>query len=580
MLILDILDKLLNFETKKEKKVWYDLYGNDIETHLDYPKGSMYDAFKASAEKYSDAKAYEYYGTKVNYKKLLEQVEECAKGLKQVGVGRKDRVTICMPNTPEAVIMFYAVNKIGATSNMIHPLSSEKEIEYYLNKSNSKYLLSLDMCYPKIEKIIEKTKVEKVVIAKISDSFPLYLKLIYPLISKKTKITYDNKIIKWKTLIKEGKKFDGTTYAKMVSSDEAAILYSGGTTGDPKGIVLSNLNFNALAVQCFTMTDAKPKETVLTIMPIFHGFGLGVCVHTELVNGMKIVLIPQFKASEFAKLIKKHKPAFIVGVPTMYEALISSKEKSKKYMSSVYNVICGGDVLNESLQKRVDAYLKEHGSSANIRVGYGLTESASACCLTPRFYYKEGGIGIPFPDMEIKVFEPGTDKECKPLERGEICVIGPTVMRGYLDDEKETKKKLIKHKDGKFWLHTEDIGYMDEQGLIFFESRLKRMIVSSGYNVYPQYIEKIIGSHPAVHTCAVIGIPHPYKHEVPKAYIVLKDNFKLDDNLKKDIKDYTKKSVSAYAMPKEFEYVKDLPKTLVGKVAYTKLGKETKKKKA
>lgn len=580
MLILDILDKLLNFETKKEKKVWYDLYGNDIETHLDYPKGSMYDAFKASVEKYSDAKAYEYYGTKVNYKKLLEQVEECAKGLKQIGVGRKDRVTICMPNTPEAVIMFYAINKIGATSNMIHPLSSEKEIEYYLNKSNSKYLLSLDMCYPKIEKIIEKTKVEKVVIAKISDSFPLYLKLIYPLIGKKTKITYDEKVIKWKTLIKEGKKFDGTTYAKMVSSDEAAILYSGGTTGDPKGIVLSNLNFNALAVQCFTMTDAKPKETVLTIMPIFHGFGLGVCVHTELVNGMKIVLIPQFKASEFAKLIKKHKPAFIVGVPTMYEALISSKEKSKKYMSSVYNVICGGDVLNESLQKRVDAYLKEHGSSANIRVGYGLTESASACCLTPRFYYKEGGIGIPFPDMEIKVFEPGTDNECKPLERGEICVIGPTVMRGYLDDEKETKKKLIKHKDGKFWLHTEDIGYMDEQGLIFFESRLKRMIVSSGYNVYPQYIEKIIGSHPAVHTCAVIGIPHPYKHEVPKAYIVLKDNFKLDDNLKKDIKDYTKKSVSAYAMPKEFEYVKDLPKTLVGKVAYTKLGKETKKKKA
>ena len=392
-------------------------------------------------------------------------------------------------------------------------------------------------------------------------------------------IKYNKKVISWKNFIKNGKDYSDEYYVKMKSNDDAVILYSGGTTGDPKGVVLSNLNFNALGAQCFKMADpAKAGDSVLTIMPIFHGFGIGVCVHTELISGMNVILVPLFKPKDFAKLIKKNKPAFLAGVPTMYEALINSKEKSKTYLKGLVNVICGGDVLNETLRNNVDAYLKSHGSTANIRVGYGLTECTGASCLTPRYYFKEGGIGIPLPDMYYKIVKIGTYEEADVNEAGEICISGPTVMKRYLNDIEETTKVLKNHKDGKTWLHTGDIGYMNEEGLVFFETRLKRMIVSSGYNIYPQYIEKIIMSHPAVLTSTVIGIPHPYKKQVAKAYIVLRENFDDTEELREDIKKYCEKSISKYALPYEYEYVDDIPKTKVGKVAFTKLGDKNGKK--
>jgi len=293
---------------------------------------------------------------------------------------------------------------------------------------------------------------------------------------------------------------------------------------------------------------------------------------------MNVILVPLFKPKDFAKLIKKNKPAFLAGVPTMYEALINSKEKSKTYLKGLVNVICGGDVLNETLRNNVDAYLKSHGSTANIRVGYGLTECTGASCLTPRYYFKEGGIGIPLPDMYYKIVKIGTYEEADVNEAGEICISGPTVMKRYLNDIEETTKVLKNHKDGKTWLHTGDIGYMNEEGLVFFETRLKRMIVSSGYNIYPQYIEKIIMSHPAVLTSTVIGIPHAYKKQVAKAYIVLRENFDDTEELREDIKKYCEKSISKYALPYEYEYVDDIPKTKVGKVAFTKLGDKNGKK--
>ena len=420
---------------------------------------------------------------------------------------------------------------------------------------------------------MEIVKLRKVIISKITNKMPKYLSTIYNLTNKSTKVNYSKKVISWETFYKLGKSFDGEFRYKGRDNDDAVILYSGGTTGDAKGVVLSNLCFNALATQCFKMTDpAKAGDSVLTIMPIFHGFGIGVCVHTELISGMSIILVPRFSPKEFSKLIKQNKPAFLAGVPTMYEALINSKEKSKTYLKSVCNVICGGDVLNETLRDKVDEYLKLHGSSANIRVGYGLTECTGASCLTPRYYFKEGGIGIPLPDMSYKIVKIGTFEKADNDEDGEICISGPTVMKRYLDDPEETKKVLKRHSDGKIWLHTGDVGCMNKEGLVFFKSRLKRIIISSGYNIYPQYVEKVIMSHPSVSTCTVVGIPHPYKKQVPKAYIILRENFDDTEELRNDIKEYCKKSIVKYSIPAEYEYVKEIPKTLVGKVAFTKLG--------
>lgn len=559
---------------------------SDLPSHLVYPDCSLYEQMESAAKKYPYHFAIEYYGKNITYKKFNEKVETCAKALKKIGVDKGDKVTICMPNTPEAIMLFYAINMVGAIASMIHPLSSENEIEYYMDAASSKYILTIDLFAEKVIKACNNVNAKKIIIANVSDSMlrPMKRALsIYNYVSDfisrkdKYKIEYNDVVISFKDFFELGAHFRGEYKTTPKASDAAVILYSGGTTGKPKGVMLSNMNFNALALQCFSMTGAKAGDSVLVILPIFHGFGLGVSVHTEISNGMKCVLIPQFKPSDFAKLIKRHQPVFLAGVPTMYEALTQNNDSSM-YLKCVKNAICGGDLLQPELKERVNKYLADHGSIAQIRVGYGLTESTAACILTPKYYYKEGGIGLPLPDVDVKIIKPDTTKEVKDGRTGEICISGPTVMLGYLNEPGETAEALTEFPDGKVWLHTGDLGYKDKDGFIFFKSRLKRIIVTSGYNVYPTYMEKIINSHPAIAGSVVVGIPHPYKKAVPVACIVLNENYEPSEELTNDIKEYCSKSIAKYAMPYRYEYIKSIPKTLVGKINYKKLEEECRKK--
>ena len=556
---------------------WLDFYGN-IKKYFDYPDISIVDFLEETVNKHSNLVAYNYFDKKVTYKDFFENIKECAKALKTIGVNKGDRVTICMPNTPEAITCFYAVNMIGAIANMIHPLSAESEIKFYLNASESKIALVINIAFEKVKNIIDETNLQKVIVATPNMSMPTLLSFGYYFTKgRKIKIDYDERFISYKEFINLGKKYNESFRVKMEGNDPAVILYSGGTTGTSKGIILSNLNFNALAIQGEAMCDClKPKDKILSIMPIFHGFGLGICIHTALYVGAEAIILPQFNVDTFDKLLRKYKPNILIGVPTLFEALLRNKNMEDVDLSCLKCVISGGDNLSINLKKKVDNFMQEHGSSCQIREGYGLTECVAGTCLTLKNMYREGSIGIPYPDTYYKIVKPNTHDKLPYGETGEICISGPTVMLGYLNEPKETAHTIQLHEDGLTWLHTGDLGSMDKDGFVYFKNRLKRMIVSSGYNIYPQILENIIDDHPSVLYSTVIGVKDDYRGQIVKAFIVLKDGINPTEEVQESIKNYCKKNIAKYALPKEFEYRSSLPKTMVGKVNFKELEKTSK----
>ena len=553
----------------------------DIPAHLDYFQGSMYDMLKSVADKYPNNIAMDFMGRSTTYRQLLEHVERCAKALKTIGIRENDCVTIAMPNCPQAIAMFYAINMVGGIANMVHPLSSEKEIEFYLNESNSVTVITLDQFYHKIEAIRNNTNIVNVIIASIRDELSQPLKTGYMLTEgrKIRKIPDDAPVIRWQKFLNLSKSCFWRYKVERKPEDPAVILYSGGTTGTTKGIVLTNLNFNALSQQVIATNPMfRPGDRMLAAMPIFHGFGLGVCIHTMLTQGGRCVLVPRFTAKSYSKLITKYKCNFIAGVPTLYEALLRLPNMEKADLSSLKGVFSGGDSLTIELKKKFDKFLYDHKAVIQIREGYGTTECVTASCLTPPTMHREGSIGLPFPDTYYKIVTPGTDEELPYGEEGEILLAGPTVMREYLHHPEETAQTLRRHADGLTWVYTGDLGVMDADGFVYFRGRRKRMIITSGYNVYPAQLENILEAHEAVQRCCIIGVPDSYKMQKVKAFVMLKPGFPATEETKQSILAHCRKNIAKYAMPYDIEFRENLPTTLVGKVASRVLEDEELKK--
>ena len=564
------------------KTPWKDHLG-EVPFHLDYFEGSMFEAVAAIAEKYPNNVAFDFMGRSTTYKTLVKEIEQCAKALKTIGVREGDRVTIAMPNCPQAIQMFYAVNLVGGICNMIHPLSAEKEIEFYLNASESVTAITLDQFYNKFENIRHNTKVVNIIIASIKDELSKPVKAGYMLTEgrKIKKNPDDAPVIRWKDFLHLSCHCFYNYKVERKGSDPAVILYSGGTTGTTKGILLSNKNFNALGQQVIAANPMfRVGDKMLAAMPLFHGFGLGVCVHTMLSQGGRCILIPRFTAETYAKQIVKYKCNFIAGVPTLYEALLRLPSMENADLSSLKGVFSGGDSLSIELKKKFDKFLYDHNAKIQIREGFGTTECVTASCLTPPHMAKEGSIGLPFPDTYYKIVEPGTDKEVPYGTEGEILIAGPTVMMEYVGHPEETAQTLRKHDDGLTWIYTGDLGTMDDEGFIYFRGRAKRMIITSGYNVYPGQLENIIDAHEFVHMSCVIGVPDPYKMQKVKAFVMLKPGIPANDDTKEAILAYCRKNIAKYAMPYDIEFRAELPKTLVGKVAYRKLEEEEAAKRA
>ena len=563
----------------KPNAPWMKYYEGMPET-LTYPSGSMYEAIRdyATAHNKLHSNAYEFQGKATNYEQFLGKIDRVARAYSAIGIGEGDRVTVCMPNAPQGIDTFYALNRIGAIPAMIHPLSAVGEITFYIKNSESKAVLVLDLFYEKVlEALKEIDRPVKVIVARIKDELPFPLNLLYPLTvkNKPSPLPKDNKnVISWNEFISNGKKSAPLPNKLPEKDDTAVILFSGGTTGTSKGIELTNLNMNALGTQVaagagFSMDGLR----MFSVMPLFHGFGLGVGIHTALINGGTCILIPQFTVKTYARDVKKYKPTVIVGVPTLYEALLRS-EGFDFDLSFLDGVFCGGDSLSVELKKKVDAFLKEHNAKVQIREGFGTTECVTASCLTPHDFYREGSIGIPFIDVYYQICDPNTDKELPYGTEGEICICGPTVMKGYLNNRSETASTLRTHDDGNVWLHTGDLGTMDEDGFIYYKQRMKRLIIVSGINVYPSQVENAIDAHPDVLLSCAIGVPDPYKMHKVKAFVVLRQGVEPSDKIKEEILANCRKNISRYGVPREIEFRTELPKTLVGKVAYRKLEEE------
>ena len=556
---------------------WRAYYGN-TPASLDYPHLTMYQMLACTGRKYPNSTAYVFMGKETTYAAFLRRIDAAAKGLYAMGIRKGDKVTICMANTPQALDCFYALNRIGAIPNMIHPLSAAKEIAFYLNFSRSKAILTLDQFYYKVAEIVPELENETtILIAKIAEELPFPLNVLYPAtkgaraVKKLPKTGYTL----WYDMVKAGKdtvlppdegKFD----------DCGAILYSGGTTGTTKGIMLSNLNFNALGLQTIAASGytSIAGMKMLSVMPVFHGFGLGIGIHTALIGGATCILIPQFSVKTYADTLIKQKPNLIPGVPTLFEALLRAENLDGQDLSFLKGIFSGGDSLSPELKKKVDSFLKLHGCTEQIREGYGTTECVTASCLTPKDYARSGSIGVPFPDTYYKIVTPGTTEEVPANTEGEICVSGPTVMMGYMDNPEETANTLRRHYDGRIWLHTGDLGRMDQDGFVYFRQRIKRMLISSGYNVYPSQLENIIDGHEKVLLSCVIGVKDEYRGQKIKAYVVPMPGVEPTEELKKEILDYCSGHIARYAMPREIEFRTELPKTLVGKVAYRVLEEE------
>ena len=567
-------------EESHVKAPWLNVYGV-VPPHLDYPDCTMYEAVERCAETYPNHIAYVFMGRKTTYRAMAAEIDLCARALKATGVRPGDRITMAMPNCPQAVIMFYAINLVGATANMIHPLSSEKEIEFYLKESGSIFAVTLDQFYHKFEAIRQNVTLDNIILASIPDALSKPVRVGYMLTEgrKQAKIPKDAPVLRWNEFLRRGRGYHWTYRAERRAGDEAVILYSGGTTGVTKGIQLTNLNFNALGKQIIATNPMfRPGDKMLAVMPMFHGFGLGVSIHSMLVSGGCCILVPRFTPDSYAKLLLKYRCNLIAGVPTLYEALLRLPKMKNADLSCLKGVYSGGDSLSVELKKRFDQFLFDHHATIQVREGYGLTECVTASCLTPYHISREGSIGIPFPDTYYKIVEHGTQKEVPYGTEGEICLSGPTVMMGYLHHPEETAQTLQTHEDGLTWVHTGDLGYMDPDGFVYFRQRLKRMIVTSGYNVYPSQMENIFDAHELVQMSCVIGVPDPLKMQKVKAFVMLKPGVPANEETKDVLMTYIRKNVAKYALPYDIEFRAELPKTLVGKVAYRVLEEEELKK--
>ncbi len=546
---------------KREKTVWYQ-HQEKSSWRPEYPECSMYRYLVEAAAKWPALNALEFEGKKTTFPELLSQIQNVAKAFIGMGVKRGDFVTIISPNTPQAVIAFYALNAIGAIGNMLHPMLSPAEMKKAITLTDSKLILVLNMFEEKVKDLDV-----PIVVMYVSDALPLPKRVLYRIAKEKAPA----KGMPWKDFLRNGESQAFSAH-EGAGDDLAVIMYSGGTSGDSKGVMLTNRNFNALAIQSYDtmgIVDVSGMKC-LSILPIFHGTGLGITVHSMLTNGICSVLIPKFDPVKTCKLIFRKKIEYLFGVPAFYEVLARCPEIEKKSCSFMTVLGSCGDKLPEKTHQRMDDYLKKSGASCTLTNGYGMTECTAGCCYEPYFGKRPGTSGIMNPDNRCKIVEPGTDHELPQGEIGELCIAGPIVMKGYYKNPEATAQALRVHADGITWLHSGDAFSVDKEGFLTFHQRLDRMFIVSGFNIYPSNIEEVILSVPGILQCCVIGKEVPVVGKKIVAYVI------GPRGTDAEIRRTCKANLPEYSQPSEIIFLEEFPKTKMNKIDYKELERRTK----
>jgi len=566
-------------------KPWLKYY-DECSISTDMPRMSCYQYLYNCNKKYLNRTALSYFGRKITFEELFLNIESTAKALKIAGVKENDIVTISLPNIPEAAYLFYACSKIGAVANMVDPRTSDEGIKKYIEEVNSKLVIIVDSYLNKVKDLVDNGTVEKVVAVSPAESLPFGLNLGYKvknyveaLKTGDKKIEYNNNIVSWFGFISVGVYYRKNTEVMHMPDRPFVIEHTGGTTGQPKGVVLTNENINAVALQSvLTGIDMKREHTWLDIMPTFIAYGVGMGLHLPLTIGMETILIPQFDAKKFDELILKYKPIHMVGVPSYWGTIINSKKMINQDLSFMIAPTVGGDAMDVTLEQDSNAFLREHNCASKITKGYGMTEVCGGVAGTVDANNEVGSVGIPFVKTVISIFEPETGEELGYNQNGEVCMTGPNTMLGYFANPAATDAILKVHADGTKWIHSGDIGYMTENGNLFIVDRLKRMIIRyDGFKVFPSLIEQVIGSHEAVESCKVVGTPdiEHSQGKLPKVHVVLKEEFKLNElKVVEELKQLCLDKLPEYMQPCDYKVREDLPLTNVGKIDYRALEAE------
>lgn len=518
--------------------------------------------------------ALEYYGRKFTYADLIVNVKKTAAALRGAGVKKGDIITVVSIMTPEIIALFYAADMMGATLNLVDPRYSVEGIREYIEEVDSHLLVCLNVVYERCRQAAKRTNVEKVIVLSPADSLPPVMAVGYKLTTP-DKNKYASNVIRWKQFIKGGE--GQSTAAEPYDPDHACVVvHTGGTTGSPKGVMLTDDCFNGIALQF----QAYPKlfhrgQKLMNVMPPFIAYGFACGIHLPLVLGFTVIIIPNLDPAKLGSLVLKHKPEHMFGVPTHYQQLASDPKLRDKDLSFIINYAAGGDSLSRGAEQTVNDFLAAHGARYPIAKGYGMTEVSSAATVAAGLDNKPGSVGIPMVNTVVAAFEPGTDQELPIGQRGELCISGPCLMKGYYNKPEETAILLRRHPDGRVWAHTGDMGYLDEDGFVFLDSRIKRMITRhDGFKVFPSMIENVVSRHPAVHQCSVVGCADKdhTQGRLPFVYIVLKaDTTAKKKQVIRELERMCAEELPEYVQPVAYKFISSMPMTPVGKVDYRQL---------